>query len=150
TAPSDFVDRQDHIRNSYKTYKDGVELEKGYMSEIQAISFKDRKTAGIGKDAYDIIGEEVGSWGTPGGLKETISSLLPTVSDGDLRTGMLTLFGTSNDIEKGTVDFASMFENPLARDFLPFYDIWGEYEKKIEGFFFPVQLNLVGHYDECG
>lgn len=150
TAPSHYVRKQDHIRNSYKTSKDGVEIEKGFMSEIQAITFKDNPQAGVGKDCYDIIGEEVGAWGTPGGLKETVASMLPSVSDGDLRTGMMTLFGTANDIEKGTVDFAEIFENPESFGFLPFYDIWGTNKEKKEGFFFPVQLNLVGHYDSNG
>lgn len=150
TAPSDYVRRGDHIRNSYKTDVNGTEVEEGYMSEVQAISFKDNPQAGVGKDCYDIIGEEVGSWGTPGGLKETVDSMLPSVMDGDVRTGMMTLFGTANDIEKGTVDFADMFENIEATTFLPFYDIWGKNPMKKEGFFFPVQQNLVGHYDEKG
>ena len=149
-APSDYVRKQDHIRNSYKSYKNGVEVETGYMSEIQAITFKDNPQAGVGKDCFDIVGEEVGSWGVPGGLKETVASMLPSVTDGDLRTGMMTLFGTANDIEKGTVDFADMFENPESNTFLPFYDIWGDNPQKKEGFFFPVQLNLIGHYDKNG
>ena len=149
-APSDYVRKQDHIRNSYKNYKDGVEVELGFMSEIQAITFKDNPQAGVGKDCFDIIGEEVGAWGVPGGLKETVASMLPSVTDGDMRTGMMTLFGTANDIEKGTVDFAHMFENPESYTFLPFHDVWGENKSKKEGFFFPVQLNLVGHYDKQG
>ena len=149
-APSDYVRKQDHIRNSYKNYKSGVEVELGFMSEIQAITFKDNPQAGVGKDCFDIIGEEVGAWGVPGGLKETVASMLPSVTDGDIRTGMMTLFGTANDIEKGTVDFADMFENPESYTFLPFHDIWGSNKSKKEGFFFPVQLNLVGHYDTHG
>ena len=147
--PSDYVRKQDHIRNSYKTYEDGVEIEKGFMSEVQAISFKDNPQAGVGKDCLDILGEEVGSWGTPGGLKDTVASMLPSVTDGDLRTGMMTLFGTANDISKGTVDFADMFENVEMHTFLPFRDIWND-PNKVEGFFFPAQLNMIGHYDSNG
>ena len=147
--PSDYVRKQDHIRNSYKTYEDGVEIEKGFMSEVQAISFKDNPQAGVGKDCLDILGEEVGSWGTPGGLKDTVASMLPSVTDGDLRTGMMTLFGTANDISKGTVDFADMFENVEMHTFLPFRDIWND-PNKVEGFFFPAQLNMLGHYDSNG
>lgn len=149
-APSDYVRKQDHIRNSYKSYKNGVEVEMGFMSEIQAITFKDNPQAGVGKDCFDIVGEEVGSWGVAGGLKETVASMMPSVTDGDYRTGMMTLFGTANDIERGTVDFADLFENPEAHTFLPFYDVWGANPEKKEGFFFPVQLNLPGHYDEQG
>lgn len=150
TAPSDYVRRQDHIRNSYKSYRNGIEVEKGYMSEIEAVSFKDNPQAKVGGDYYDIIGEEVGTWGVPGGLKQTLSAVQPSVTDGDITTGMITLFGTSNDIDKGTVDFASMFEKPMANGFLPFEDIWGDIDDKTEGFFFPAQLNMVGHYDENG
>lgn len=150
-TPADYIRKQDHIRNSYKQTVNGVELEKGYMSEIQAISFKDNPQAGVGKDCYDILGEEVGAWGKPGGLKETVAAMLPSVQDGENTTGMITLFGTSNDIEKGTVDIADIFNNPYLNDFLPFIDIWSQNNvEKVEGFFFPAQLNLVGYYDENG
>lgn len=149
-VPTDYIDRQDHIRNSYVEYKNGIKIEKGFLSEVQAISFKDNPQAGVGKDCYDIIGEEVGVWGVPGGLLDTVEAMLPSIVDGGIRTGMMTLFGTANDIEKGTVDFAEMFQSPRTKDFLPFIDIWGETENNIEGFFFPVQLNLVGFYDENG
>lgn len=150
TAPSDYVKKADFIRNSYETIKNGVKIEAGFMSAIEARSFKDNPQAGVGKDCYDIIGEEVGTWGTPGGLRETVASMLPSLEDGDYRTGMMTLFGTSNDLEAGTVDFAYMFEHPEVYKFLPFYDIWGKEETKKEGFFFPAQLNYVGYYDENG
>lgn len=149
-VPSDYIDKQDHIRNSYATYKEGIKIEKGFFSEVQAISFKDNPQAGVGRDCYDIIGEEVGVWGIPGGLQDTVEAMLPSVVDGGIRTGMMTLFGTANDINRGTVDFAEMFQNILTKDFLPFLDIWGETEGNIEGFFFPAQLNLVGFYDENG
>ena len=150
SMPSDVVNRQDHIRSSYIEVKNGIKLEKGFKSEIQAISFKDNPQAGVGKDCYDIIGEEVGAWGVPGGLRATLSAMAPSVSAGALKTGMITLFGTSNDIEKGTVDFASMHERPLANKFLPFYDVWGDYPEKVEGFFHPTHWNMEGHYDKQG
>lgn len=147
SMPSDFVNKQDHIRSSYKIYKEGVEIERGFKSEIQAISFKDNPDAGRGKNCYDIIGEEVGAWGVPGGLKATLGAMAPSVTAGIYRTGMITLFGTSGDIEKGTVDFADLHRNPIYNNFLPFYDNWGKYPDKVEGFFHPVQWNMEGHYD---
>lgn len=150
TMPSDVVNKQDHIRASYIEYQNGIKMEKGFMSEIQAITFKDNPDAGRGKDAYDIIGEEVGAWGTPGGLKETYTAMEPSTKAGGIKTGMQTYFGTSGDMEGGTVDFADMHERPLAYGFLPFYDVWGEFEEKVEGFFHPVQWNMEGHYDEYG
>ena len=91
--PSDYINTQQHIRASYKETKDGVDIEKGFMSEIEAISFKDNPDAGRGADAYDIIGEEVGAWGTPGGLKNTIAAMRSSSEAGIFKTGMMTMFG---------------------------------------------------------
>lgn len=148
--PSDVINKQDHIRASYIEYKNGIKIEKGFKSEIQCFTFKDNPDAGRGKDCYDIIGEEVGAWGTPGGLKATVSAMEPSVRAGAVKTGMMTLFGTSGDIEGGTADFASIHDRPLAYGCLPFYDIWGKYPEKIEGFMHPAQWNMEGHYDKQG
>lgn len=150
SMPSDVVNKSDHIKASYIEYNNGIKMEKGFMSEIQAITFKDNPDAGRGKDAYDIIGEEVGAWGVPGGLKATYTAMEPSTKAGAVKTGMQTYFGTSGDMEGGTVDFADMHERPLAYGFLPFYDVWGTFEEKVEGFFHPVQWNMEGHYDEHG
>lgn len=148
--PSDVINKQNHIKASYIQYKDGIKIEKGFKSEIEALSFKDNPDAGRGADARDIIGEEVGAWGTPGGLKATIAAQRSSSEGGMFKTGMMTLFGTSGDMEAGTVDFADLFKRPGANNFLSFHDIWGETEEKIEGFFFPKQLNTEGFYDKHG
>lgn len=150
SAPSDYVRKQDHIRNSYITYKNGIEIEAGYKSEVQAISFKNNPQAGVGKDGYDIIGEEVGVWGVPGGLIETRASMYPSVTDGIYRTGMMTFFGTANDADDVSFDFKEMFNNPLRYEFLSFYDVWGGVPDKIEGFFFPANMNMPGFTDSIG
>ena len=148
--PSDYINTQQHIRASYKETKDGVDIEKGFMSEIEAISFKDNPDAGRGADAYDIIGEEVGAWGTPGGLKNTIAAMRSSSEAGMFKTGMMTMFGTSGDMEGGTVDFADLFRRPKANGFMSFKDRWGKFKEKIEGFFFPRHMNTEGFYDENG
>lgn len=150
TMPSDYIQRQDHIRNSYSEYINGVATEQGSMSEIQAISFKDNPDAGRGKDAYDIFGEEVGAWGTPGGLKASLAAMRPSVKAGEIKTGMITLFGTSGDIEGGTMDFASLHRNAYANEFMEFDDVWGDLENKKEGFFHPTHMNREGFYDDQG
>lgn len=149
TAPSDYVRKSDHIRNSYRSYVNGVETERGMKSEIEAISFKDNPQAGVGRDAYDIIGEEVGTWGVPGGLEEAVDSMMPSTTDGVYKTGMMTLFGTVNDLDRSSVDIVNMFRAIRTRSFLPFKDVWGD-EGTEEGMFFPQQLNLPGYYDEQG
>lgn len=148
--PSDYINTQQHIRSSYKETKDGVDIEKGFMSEIEAISFKDNPDAGRGADAYDIIGEEVGAWGTPGGLKNTIAAMRSSSEAGIFKTGMMTMFGTSGDMEGGTVDFSDLFRRPKANGFMSFKDRWGKFKEKVEGFFFPKHMNTEGFYDENG
>ena len=148
--PSDYINTQQHIRASYKETKNGVDIEKGFMSEIEAISFKDNPDAGRGADAYDIIGEEVGAWGTPGGLKNTIAAMRSSSEAGMFKTGMMTMFGTSGDMEGGTVDFADLFRRPKANGFMSFKDRWGKFKEKVEGFFFPKHMNTEGFYDENG
>lgn len=149
-TPSDYINNASHIKASYKQYQNGVEVERGLLSEIEAISFKDNPSAGRGADTYDIIGEEVGAWGTPGGLKNTIAAMRSSSEAGLFKTGMMTLFGTSGELESGTVDFADLFKRPEANGFIAFYDIWGDYREKKEGFFFPRNLNTEGFYDEQG
>ena len=151
TMPSDVINKQNHIKGSYIEYKkDSIPVEKGFMSEIEAVSFKDNSDSGRGADIEDIIGEEVGAWGSPGGLKDTVAAMRSSSEAGGFKTGMMTLFGTSGDIEGGTADFAEMFNNPGAWGFLEFYDIWGKFPEKIEGFFFPKHLNTEGYYDING
>ena len=150
TMPSDVINKQNHIKASYIEYKDGVKIEKGFLSEIEAVSFKDNPDAGRGSDTYDIVGEEVGAWGVPGGLKSTVAAMRSSAEAGGFKTGMMTLFGTSGDIEGGTADFADLFDRPGANNFMEFYDIWGKYKDKIEGFFFPKHLSTEGYYDAQG
>lgn len=91
--PAEYINTQSHIKASHKETKDGVDIEVGFLSEIEAISFKDNPDAGRGADAYDIIGEEVGAWGTVGGLKNTLAAMRSSSEAGNFKTGMITLFG---------------------------------------------------------
>lgn len=150
TQPSDAISRLNHIKASYIEYRNGKPIEKGFLSEIEAISFKDNPDAGRGADSEDIFGEEVGAWGVPGGLKNTVAAMRSSSEAGDFKTGMITLFGTSGAMEDGTVDFADLFDRPSANNFMAFYDIWGDFPEKREGFFFPKQLNTEGFYNEQG
>lgn len=151
SMPNDYIDKQNHIRASYKEYDStGKSIEKGFFSEIEAISFNNNPDAGRGSDAYDIFGEEVGAWGTPGGLKDSVNAMRSSTEAGSFKTGMITLYGTSGDVEGGTADFSEMFNNPGAWNFMRFHDVWGEDENRVEGFFFPKSLNTEGFYDSHG
>ncbi len=149
--PSDYINKQDHIRASYKETKNGIDLEKGFMSEIQALTFKDNPDAARGRDAEDIFFEESGAFGTPGLLKQSYAATQDCVMDGVIKTGMITIFGTSGDMEGGTADYADMHSRPEAFDLLPFENIWDKgMEGTTCGFFHPINWNLPGYYDENG
>lgn len=151
--PSDYIAKTDHRKASYKEYKNGVEVENGYKSELMALTFKDNPDATRGKDAYDLIIEESGAFGTPGLLKECYKASEDCVKDGDVKTGLITLFGTSGDLEGGTADYAEMYMNPERFDLLPFEDVWEdelELGGATQGFFHPIQWNFNGYYDDQG
>lgn len=149
--PSDVLKKADHIKSSYIEYKNGIKLESGFKSEIQAVTFKDNPDALRGKNAKDIFFEESGAFGTPGLLKNSYAASQDCVMAGAIKTGMITIFGTSGDMEGGTYDYADMFQRPEAFDLLPFVNIWDDdSEKQKVGFFHPINWNMEGFYDEMG
>ena len=149
--PSDSVNKMDHIRGSYIQYKDGVKIEKGFMSEIMALTCKDNADVNRGKDAVDIMIEEAGAFGTPGLLKSTYKASEDCVMAGAIKTGLITIFGTSGDMESGTADYADMYTRPLAFGLLPFNNIWDkDSEQNYVGFFHPINWNMEGFYDSNG
>lgn len=151
TMPAGEINQQSHIRASYLSEVNGAVSSKGFKSEIMALTCKDNPDANRGKDALDIFIEEAGAFGTPGLLKSLYKASEDCVKAGALKTGMMTVFGTSGDMEGGTADYADMFMKPRAFDMLPFYNIWDEgYEQTLCGFFHPVNLNMEGFYDTEG
>lgn len=151
--PRDVINQvgKGHIKASYVETVDGVPVEKGFLSEIMSISFKDDPDSARGKDAYDFIIDEAGAFGSPGLLTDTLVAIQDCVMDGNIKTGLLTIFGTSGDMEGGTADYADMHTKPVANGFMPFYNIWDEDSEDEEcGFFHPNQWNLPGYYDEQG
>jgi hypothetical protein len=151
--PSDVIDRlgSGHIRASYIQYKNGIKLEKGFKSEILALTFKDNADAARGKDAEEVFFEESGAFGTPGLLKDSYKATEDCVMAGAIKTGMITIFGTSGDMSGGTADYADMFGRPQAFDLLPFVNVWDEDSLDLTvGFFHPINWNMEGFYDENG
>lgn len=153
SMPSDYANTKEQRKASYKEYKNGIEIEKGFKSELTIATFKDNPDAVRGKDATDIYFEESGAFGTPGLLKSSYAASEDCVKDGEIKTGMITIFGTSGDMEGGTADYADMFFNPAKYSLLPFDNVWEEDEKlKVGrvGFFHPVHWNMPGFVDKQG
>jgi len=149
--PKDVVDKMDHVKASTIEYRNGVKIETGFLSEIMALTFKDNADAARGKDARDVIFEESGAFGTPGLLKDSYVATQDCVMAGSIKTGMITIFGTSGDMEGGTADYSEMHSNPLRFGMMPFQNIWDEDSSDMKcGFFHPINWNMEGFYDEQG
>jgi len=147
-TPSDKIKKQDHIKSSYILKVNGLEIERGFKSEIIALTFKDNADAARGQDAVDVFFEESGAFGTPGLLKNSYAATEACVIAGSKKTGMITVFGTSGDMGGGTADYADMFGRPGSFSLLPFKNIWDKDMETTEcGFFHPTQWNMEGFYD---
>lgn len=144
----EYVDREEHKRASFKKLRNGIPVEAGYRSEVQAITFKDNPDAARGTDALDVLFEEAGKFPN---LIDAYTATYPSLTGGKYITGQIMIFGTGGDMEDGTRDFAQMFYNPLEYRLLPFVNIWdAEATNSRCGFFHPVTWNMEGHYDEQG
>jgi len=142
------VNKQEHVRASYFEYINGQPIEKGYKSDIIAITFKDNPDAARGKDSELILFEEGGKFNN---LKDSFMATKPTVEDGSVTTGMIVIFGTGGDMDGGTIDMEEMFYNPEPYNLLPYNNTWDEGANgSICSFFFPDKLNKIGFIDKDG
>ena len=143
------IDKKDFIKSGYVEEVNGVNVEKGYKSVIDAKrTFKDNADAMRGVDALFILLEEAGAFDN---LAQSYNAIVPSLTAGSKITGQICIIGTSGDMEKGTVDYADMFYNPLAYGLMPFVNIWDDNaENTVCGFFHPVTWNMEGFYDKQG
>jgi hypothetical protein len=119
------LSKRDHFRASFvmKNQSTGVEIEDGYMSEIQAVSFKDNPFKSIG-ESTDLMGfEEAGKFEH---LLTAYTISEPTFRDGDIMTGVPLIWGTGGDMEKGTRDFAEMYYDPEPYGLASYENIYDE------------------------
>jgi len=144
-----FVSRPEHKKASYREVtSEGIEVERGFRSQIIAVTFQNNVDAARGKDGKLILFEEAGKFDN---LKASYLATKDTLEDGIYTTGMMVIFGTGGDMKGGTVDFAEMFMNPLTYDLMPFMNIWDEKaDRTMCGYFHPDSMNLIGCYDEQG
>lgn len=85
------INRRDHFRASFVYTDDaGIEVEDGFMSEVQAKSFKDDPFKAIGDSVYTMCFEEAGRFK---GLLDAYTIAEPTFRDGDIMTGIPMVWG---------------------------------------------------------
>lgn len=149
TKRRQLIDKVDHKKASYYEYQGDIPIEKGYKSQIIAVTFKDNPDAARGKDASLILLEEGGKFNN---LKSSFLATKPTVEDGIYTTGTIIVFGTGGDMEGGTIDFEDMFNDPQTYGFKSFKNIWDDnpQEGKMCGFFVPDFKNKPGFIDKDG
>ena len=110
----------------------GDYYEDGLLSVVEAMSFKDNPYKSIGH-ASTIIGfEEAGRFI---GLKKAYNMAEATFRSGNSWTGVPLLWGTSGDMEKGSVDFADMFYNPHEYGLASYENIYDENAEGECGYF---------------
>lgn len=143
------VEKKDFIKSGFVEEVNGVNVEKGYKSRIDASrTFKDNPDAMRGVDALFILLEEAGAFDN---LESSFNATVPSLTAGSKVTGLICIIGTSGDLQGGTRDYANMFFNPLAYGIMPFMNIWDEgAENTVCGFFHPVTWNMEGFYDKQG
>ena len=143
------VEKKDFIKSGFIEEVNGVSVEKGYKSRIDASrTFKDNPDAMRGVDALFILLEEAGSFDN---LADSFNATVPSLTAGSKVTGLICIIGTSGDLQGGTRDYAEMFYNPLAYNIMPFINVWDEgAENTVCGFFHPVTWNMEGFYDKQG
>ncbi len=138
------IDTKDHIKSGF--IEDNIQ--KGYKSEILAISLKDNPDGARGKDASLIIFEEAGTFPR---LEDSYNTTRPSVTAGSFTTGQIIVFGTGGDMEGSTIDFEKMYNDPELFDFVGFENIWdNEGSVKNCGWFHPAYMNTEGFTDKDG
>lgn len=145
----DFINKQEHRKASYKfTDTAGNIIEKGYKSQIMAITFMDNPDAGRGKAGKLILFEEAGKFNN---LKASYSAMEPMTRSGDLQVGQMIVFGTGGDMEGGTLDFEDMFYDPDSYNMIAIENQWDDNaDNTFCGFYFPDKKNKVGFIDING
>ncbi len=99
---------EDEITSGYVVKENGKPIDKGIKTEIYI------KTAnanpGVLKGSYlnDVIAEEAGEFEN---FKEFYAATKDTLTDGGIQVGIMYIFGTGGNINKGSKDFKSIVEN---------------------------------------
>jgi hypothetical protein len=129
------------------SYLDKKRNPAGYLSEIIGVIVNDPDKV-RGKDGIKITYEEAGSFKN---LKKALAISTPSVRDGDIMTGQISVFGTGGEEGPDIEGLEDIFTTPEAYDMLPFNNIWEEgMEGTTCGYFVPCVKTFQGFMDEDG
>lgn len=129
------------------SYLDKRKDEKGYMSEIMGVII-DNPHKVRGKDGIKITYEEAGSFKN---LKAALAISMPSVKDGGIMTGQISVFGTGGEEGPDIEGLEEIFGDPDAYDMLAWNNIWEEgMEATACGYFVPCYMANQSYMDESG
>ncbi len=142
------IDKDIHKRASYIEYQNGVEIEKGFKSEIMGVSLKDDPDKARGKRGELIFAEEAGKFP---GLKQAWGVARPSVEDGSSTVGTLIAFGTGGEEGSDFEGLRDLFYSPEAYNIYSRDNEWDAGASGTKcGYFVPAYMNATGFMDEDG
>lgn len=144
-----YADKSDHRRASYKFNRNGVEYERGYMSEIMGITLKNDPDRARGIRGKLCLFEESGK--LPSLLKAWQIARSSFEQDGKT-FGLMVSFGTGGTEGANFEGLRELFEHPKGYNILPVYNDWDDNisEDSTCGMFMPQYMNMHGCMDEAG
>lgn len=111
------------LENMLLGFKDKQGTNRGYLSALMSLSFANDPNVAAGKDARDIKIDELTN--SPG-LNAFLVMTEPTTRVDQIRTGMITGFGTGGGKATSMVEFERYYYNPNSFNFMPFENIWDD------------------------
>jgi len=137
-------DTREFVKARYKENTDGIEVWKGYNSEIMRLTFQNNPFASIGKSGSIFIFEEAGRFDN---LITSYNISEPCWKDGEDMIGIPIILGTGGDMAGGTKDFSKMFYEPEKYNLLSFENIWDEGKGNTRcGWFIPAYRMRFGEH----
>ena len=121
--------RSDNFRASYKDKNEyGIEIERGYKSEINCITFNGTAFAGIGNSADSLSIEEAGKFNNL--LDVWAISIEPLIKEGDVSIGSCIIFGTAGEMDGagGSLALSQISYNPGSLGLVEYDNIYDEVE----------------------
>lgn len=137
-----------HKQAGYKSTTNGVESNRGYMSQIIGVTLKNDYQKARGKRGKLIVWEEVGKFP---GFKRAWNIARPSVEDRNIVTGFMIAQGTGGTEGANFEDVEEMFYNPNAYNAVAVENFWDEGGLGTHcGLFIPDYLNSGTFMDKDG